>query len=193
MSYKFTTVLLHFMASHWPEGENDLNPLKNSDRTGSDKGTKRREKEKKIGHVDRICGTRICSWAWTEAHLDALLGEISGRALRQIGHGQSGTESFNGSIDGHYSASTLCRNVQVVSNGAGCHLQNGIRRRFIQQDTAKGRQERPRGATAIQLNTFFFAFKPFPLKLSHLCHYNYVQQGHPRPCCHFHLDGHGLF
>ena len=83
-------------------------------------------------------------------HLDTLFGQVPGSALGQIGRGQARAEGFDSSVDRHHPASALGRNVQVVRDGAGSHLQDRVWSCFIQQNPTEGWQEGPRRATAGQ-------------------------------------------
>jgi hypothetical protein len=101
---------------------------------------------------DGVGSKKSFDWIWkfcSVIHLDALLGQVAGSALLEVGRAQASAQGLDSSVDGDDASSAFGRYVQVISDGAGRHFQHRIGRRLVQKDTAQGRQKRPRWTAVV--------------------------------------------
>lgn len=75
-------------------------------------------------------------------HLYTLLCQISAGARRHLGDHQPIADGLDCAVHSYDAPSALCTHVQVVRDGASCHLQYVVWRTFVQEDLTQRRQKR---------------------------------------------------
>jgi hypothetical protein len=79
-------------------------------------------------------------------HFDALLGQVLGGPVGHVGHDEPVAHRLDGAVHRDDAPGALGRHVQVVGDGPGGDLQHEIRGLLVDEDSAEGREERPRRA-----------------------------------------------